>query len=150
MPQFLFVLVACTQLGCDETLPPRDEPQQFLETRVHAIEGVAVFRNDVLESLNGTFFITVKNIYSEVLQAEEYIRGDVEVWLRDLPAQRAVVRATKRDLTNQSMVFGDLLTIGPDSTASFIKRWDHRTSEGRPFWEFVNLTLKYTSRGEPY
>ena len=100
------------------------------------------------------FLLTVKKVYSEVLQDDERIRGDIDVWMRDLPEKRAAVQATKRDLTNGNLVRANLVTLGPDTTAALLKRWEHRVTTGADsghfFWEYVDSTLKFNTRGEPY
>lgn len=139
--------------GCDESLPPREEPQQFLETSALGVSGTMSYRAGNLDGGGGSFIINVKNIYSEVLQDTERVRGDIEIWMRDMPEKRAAVQALKRDLTNPGLVFGNLLTLGPDTTATMLKRWEHRLTSGidsgRFFWEFVDSTLKFV-HGEPY
>jgi hypothetical protein len=144
------LIVLSFSLSCDETLPPRDEPRQALETSAIAVEGTVVVRGGVTDGLNGAFIMKVKNVYSEVLQGEEYVHGDVDVWLRDLPEQRTTVRATRSNLTNPNLVAAGLVTLGPDTTATLLTRWNHNTSLGQPFWGFGRLTLKFTTRGEPY
>jgi hypothetical protein len=137
-------------LGCDETLPSRDEPRRALETSAIAVEGTVVIRGGVTDGLIGAFLMKVKNIYSEVLQGDEYIHGDVDVWLRDLQEQRTTVHATRSNLTNPNLVAAGLVTLGPDTTATLLTRWNHNTGGGQPFWNFVRLTPKVTSGGEPY
>jgi hypothetical protein len=93
-------------------------------------------------------------VYSEVLQDEERIRGEVNVWMRDMPDKRADVTLTKNNLTNPNLVRFNLLTLGPDTTAALLKRWDPRITigpdSGHFFWEYVDSTLKFTSHGDPY
>jgi hypothetical protein len=117
---------------------------------VIAVEGTVVIRGGVADGLNGAFLMNVKNIYSEVLQGEEHVHGDVDVWLRDLPERRTTIKGTKSNLTNPNLVAAGLVTLGPDTTATLLTRWNHSTGEGQPFWSFVRLTPKFTTRGEQY
>jgi hypothetical protein len=137
-------------LGCNEILPPRTDPQDFLETSVAVIEGAVTFRDSTTVDQVGSFFIRAKNIYSEVLQGGELIRADIEVWPKALPGEVSAVRATKSHLMNPGIVFGSVVTLGPDTSATLLRQWNHRTGTGRPYWEFVPRTLKHNQRGEPY
>jgi hypothetical protein len=51
---------------------------------------------------------------------------------------------------NNSIINANTITIGPDSAAFFLKQWSHMTTDSIPFWQFVNLTQKWNSHGEPY
>jgi hypothetical protein len=136
--------------SCEESLPPHEEPRDFLESTYTVTESVVEIRDSMVQNAAGTFVISVKNVYVEVLQDEEFARGEVDVWLRDQPQQHGRILATRRDLTNQTLVYGGILTLRPNETATFLKQWQHRTTEGRWFWEFVRLTEKRTSHGGRY
>lgn len=153
-PYCLFVILIAASIasiaGCEETLPPRDEPKKFVQASYLVSEGVVEIRDSVVQNSAGIFLVSVKNVYAEVLQDEEFARGEINIWLRDQPDQRGTTVATKRDLTNQSLVIGGLFTLRPSETATFLKQWSHKTTSGRWFWEFVRLTPKVTPRGERY
>lgn len=136
--------------GCDELLPPREEPKTFLQAEYSVASGVVEIRDSVAVGLGGSFVISVKNIYTEVLQDFEFARVDIDVWLRDTPAVGGKVVSTKRELTDRTLVFGGQLTLRPNVSATFLKQWEHRTISGRRFWEYVPLTPKVTQTGEPY
>jgi len=99
---------------CDESLPPRNEPRDFLQANYGVSEGAVEIRDSTVQNLAGTVVISVKNIYVEVLQEDESAHADIEVWLLDLPGQRGKIAAVKRDLTNQSLVVGGKLTLRPN------------------------------------
>jgi hypothetical protein len=145
-----FTLSIAFLVSCEESLPPRREPRDFLEASHVVSEAAVEIRDSMVQNTAGTFVVSVKNLYVEVLQEEEFARVDVDVWLRDSASQRANVVALKRDLTNQALVSGGLLTLRPNETATFLKQWSHKTTGGLWFWEFVRLTPKVTPRGERY
>jgi hypothetical protein len=146
----LVLFVAFFLSTCDESLPPRVEPQRFLRAEYAFATGVVEIRDSVAVGLGGAFTVSVRNLYAEVLQDSEAARVELDISLRDLPEQRGKAVATRRDLTDQSIVSRGLLTLLPNVDAIFLKQWEHRTSTGRRFWEFVRLTQKVTPRGEPY
>jgi len=133
------LIVLSFSLSCDEALPPRDEPQRYLQASYSVVEGVVEIRDSIAVGFGGRLVVSVKNIYAEVLQGDEYARADFDVWLRDMPEQRGKAIATKRDLTDPSLVYLGQLTLRPNVTATFLKQWEHKTISGRYFWEFVNL-----------
>ena len=57
-------------------LPPRDEPESFLVTTAVGLDGIVSYRGGAFDGNGGALLLTVKNVYSEVLQGEERIRGD--------------------------------------------------------------------------
>jgi hypothetical protein len=141
----LFVVIT----GCDEVLPPRDDPQDILSADYFVIEGTVVVRDSQVVSSEGTFITRFVNKHSEVLQAEEGVAIDIEVWMKDQPANIAHVHGDKMSLT-KAVVSGGLLTLRPRDTVSSALRWSHRTDSNRPFWNFVNLHPRVTQRGELY
>jgi len=136
--------------ACDESLPPRDDPQRYLQARLSVIQGVVTIDLDGRITNAGVLTLTAKNTYNEVLQAETLLEGEVEVWLRDDPNQRAVVRLDRSDLMNSWIVGGGLTTLRPDSPAVFVKQWSHMTTGGAPLWGFVGLTPRVTAHGVPF
>jgi hypothetical protein len=143
-------VVASSFSTCEESLPPREEPNVYLEAEYSVSTGVVEIRDSAAVGLGGAFTVSVKNVYVEVLQENEFARAEIDVWLREMPEQRSKVIATRRELTDPSIVYGGLLTLRPNARATFLKQWDHKTLGGRHLWEFVRLTQKYTPRGEPY
>jgi len=137
-------------LGCEESLPPREEPSRFLEADLNAFSGVVVFRDSIPVTNAGSFFLTLKNIYDDVLQEEAFVQATINVALMDEPDQRAVVRADQNNLLNYWILRFNMVTLEPGTEAQFLKQWNHRTVDGIPFWEYVRLTQKFTDRGEPY
>ncbi len=148
------VFVAVLASGCDEMLPPRDEPERFLVTTAVGLDGIVSYRGGAFDGNGGALLLTVKNVYSEVLQGEERIRGDVDVWMKDMPDKHALVQATKSNLTSPNLVRFNLVTLGPDTSATLLKRWEPRITAGSDsghfFWEYVDSTQKFTALGKPY
>lgn len=144
---FLLTLVLST---CEESLPPRNPPQDYLDVTFTASSSAVEIRDSTVTGLGGAMVVGVKNIYVEVLQDSEYARADLDVWMRDQPEQRTHVVATRRELTNSGLIVRGLLTLRPNETATFLKQWSHRTTSGRWFWEFVRLTPKITQTGQRY
>ena len=144
---FAFSLV---HFACDETLPARDEPQKFLSAVASIDTGAVVFEGGSLQGRAGSFGVIVTNKYSEVLQAEEYARVELDVWLRDRPDKRGKIIATTRDVQNPEIIHAGQLTLLPNASAIFDKQWSHRTTDSTGFWQFVRLTPKVNGHGDHY
>jgi len=128
--------------GCDESLPPRAEPVDVLVASIDNLPGTVTFQINATgpDGIYGAFFLQLKNTYVEVLQESALVKGDIEVWLRDHPAYRAVVHADGRDLMNSWIIRAKIATLGPDSSANFLRQWNHHATDGAPFWAFARFT----------
>jgi len=149
--RIIILLIILVPWGCDESLPPRNDPVQVLQTSFRVLyQGTVVMRDSLPLGLMGAFSSSVKNVYYEVLQDTERVRLDVEVWLKDQPAARATIHATSDDLVNNRLVRGYFLTLGIDTAAVVQKQWTHRTDAGIPFWNYATMFPDETGGGEPY
>ena len=136
--------------GCDESLPPRDDPQGILQATLSVDEGVVVVTSDGRITHAGVITLTVRNKFNEVLQAESSLGGEIEVWMAEDPSVRAVVPIGKADLADQGIAAFDQTTLRPDSPAVFSKQWSHTTTNGTPLWTFVGLEPVVTLGGERF
>jgi hypothetical protein len=143
-------LLAAVVPGCDESLPPRDDPQGYLQANLAVVQGTVTVDLDGRITNAGVFTLTVRNNYNEVLQAGSLLEGEVQVWLRDDPNQRAIVHFDRSDLINWWIAAGGQTTLRPDSPAVFAKQWSHMTIAGEPFWKLVPMTPMVTDHGVPY
>ena len=106
--------------SCDETLPPREEPRDFLVATIGLNPGPVVIRDTAGGASEGSFVLELKNLFDEVLQDSALVRGTIEVWLKNNPAQRRLIVCTEGDLSSNVVRFG-LATLGVDSTAKLTK-----------------------------
>jgi hypothetical protein len=147
-------IISATLASCDETLPPRNDPENFLAASLGVMGNVvtmyAMSSDTVAPQSDGGFTLGLKNLHDEVLQGKAHVEGRIEVWVKDNPLHRAAVIADVRDLITAGVVVGDTATLGVDSTARFIRQWSRRTTERNFFWEYVRLSPKVTSNGVPY
>jgi hypothetical protein len=146
------ILIFLALWGCEESLPPRNDPPKVLETTFGVLyPGDILIRDSLPPGLQGGFGANVKNVYTEVLQDTARVRMDVEVWLKDQPSVRATVHATEKDVSNGwSVLSYPMLTLGIDTAAIIQKQWSHRTDAGIPFWAYLDLSPGATMEGEPF
>lgn len=166
-------VAASALMGCDESLPPREPPRTVLQPSLTVTRpGDVILRDSVLQGSGGSFLAAVKNIYDEVLQDSGRIRLELDITLMNPPknaallaaraglsagpfrartfAHTAHVEANEEYLLNWREYQKGILTLGIDTSAVILRQWDHKTSEGIPFWSLVNLSPAATPGGEPY
>jgi hypothetical protein len=126
-------------MGCEEMLPPREDPRTLdpslvLEASISVDGGLVYFeeRDSLSRSTAGTAWIEVRNIYSEVLSGHEGIGISARYWLEGSSHDTVEVYGDRNNLLNsfddqggKFMLDGDILTLLPDSTAIFLVQWDH-------------------------
>lgn len=136
--------------ACEESLPPRIDPSSihpsdFLETTFSFAEGNVVFVRDTFPAAGGVFWITAKNLHDEVLQARSDIQLDIDYYLLNRAAPVEHVHGDSNNLINRYNFNGgyfmhqkNLLTIEPESTATFIISMDHK---GAQWWDLGNPSV---------
>jgi hypothetical protein len=172
----VWAVLASALIGCEESLPPREPPRTVLQPSLTVTRpGEVVLRDSVLQGTGGAFLATVKNIYDDVLQDSGRIRLKLDITMLNQPkdaivtagpggpaalsagaarvrtvAYTAHVEADEEYLLNWREYKGGILTLGIDTSAVIQRQWDHKTSEGIPFWSLVNLYPMATPGGEGY
>jgi len=152
------LLLAVLQGGCDESLPPRSEPVEFLGAGLgvptepviihHGYPGIPSWGE--IHGATGSLQVSATNLHDEVLQESALIRAQLKLrWIADTAQQRLLTFGAS-DLDNWRMLRGQTLTIGVDSAATLVKSWDQRTNSGTPFWDLVRLREMKTSKGVIY
>jgi hypothetical protein len=145
------ILMLITMVSCDESLPPREQPATVLVPSIEILNPpIIAIRDSLPTGTTGAFLVKVLNVYDEVLQDTARVRLDLEIWLKDHPEHRAVVAATEEDLVNSRILSGRILTLGVDTAAIIQRQWDHRASDGVPFWRYVSTYPASTPSGVPF
>lgn len=126
--------------GCDESLPPRDDPQNVLAVSLSGEPGTVALQEDLsmFSQIPGGFTVGLTNLHDEVLQAREDISIDITFSVQGSAHIGGTAHGDRNQLLNFMMMQGDLLTIEPESTATFFIQWDH--GDGR-LWESSGLTF---------
>jgi hypothetical protein len=145
------ILMVIMLVSCDESLPPREQPATVLLPSIEILNPpIIAIRDSLPIGTTGAFLVKVLNVYDEVLQDTSRVRLELEIWLKDQPEHRAVVTATEEDLVNYRILTGRILTLGVDTAAIIQRQWDHRASDGVPFWRYVPTHPASTPSGEPF
>ena len=134
---------------CDESLPPRSDPLQYIGGSFQSLPGPVTIRGGLPQSGSGGFRLEVKNLHDEVLQGEARVQAVVDVWMKDHPERHTQAIFTGKDIVNGTP-FPGFVTIGVDSSIIIQGQWNHLTADDTPFWQFVNLTPEITNSGVPF
>jgi hypothetical protein len=137
----LIAWASCLPTGCDESLPPRDDPQGFLEASFTEAGGSILLEKDLTPSAGflGGYFVGVKNLYDEVLQAEEDVEILVLYYVEGEDSVPGIFAGDRTALVDQTMLERDsFLTILPGETARFFVGIDHDTER---LWTNGDLTF---------
>lgn len=146
-----FLLCAAVAgISCDESLPPRVDPEVVLVPSM-ALSGdvVTVDRGSVAKG--GTIVLSVRNVYDEVLSEKALIKGVVTLSLREFPDSGRTLLFGPTDLLTQGLVVGNTLTLRVQQVAELVQPWDHKTPGGTPFWALgLHFFQRTTDKGEIY
>jgi hypothetical protein len=136
--------------GCDESLPPRNDPPAVLAVGLEAVSGTLVVRDSLPTGLEGAFRGSLTNVFIEVLQDSQRVRMVLDVYVKEHPEIRAHLVADRHYAEEAIYLNGELLTIPPRGTLHIYHTWSHRTDDGIWFWAFGPMTPGMTNAGEPY
>jgi hypothetical protein len=149
-------MVAVLAFGCDETLPPRDEPQRFLAAALRV--NSSPVRIDIDSSglppfgippyperasgLGGSLGIVLVSHYSEVLQEFVEIRGTIDVWLAERPDVRTTITLSVADVDYPVFDPDGVLTLEPGDSVHAERQWSHIADNRFAFFRYVPLVRR--------
>ncbi len=132
--------LACVLPACEESLPPRDVPREFLSASMVTDTSLIVIH---LREDHPPPIVTqpwairgeVRNITDEVIQDSADVHITVTLTTRTTPPFTTVVRGTGSNLVGFVQVTNGLLLIDTRYPAAFRILWsDWRWSDGRGIW----------------
>lgn len=135
--------------GCDESLPPRTDPVNFLQASFTPPFEHIEYKDSMVQPPSGRLSASIKNLYDEVLQKEVDIQVTVTIWMADAPENRSTLRMTSRNLSYPSLE-GNQLTLVPRDSARFTGIWDGRMDSGKFYWQITPRNWKEFPGGERF
>jgi hypothetical protein len=148
------VILVCTMLSCDESLPPREVPPTVLQGSLTVIgAGQMVLIRDSTTTAPrgpGALEVRVVNVYNEVLQDSAGLLARIEIWMKNAPGNRTTVELTESTLASGVVLRGGIATLEPNTPGILSSQWSHRTDDGTPYWDLVPTYPASTRGGEPY
>jgi len=146
-------------LSCDETLPPREEPRDFLTAELTGESRtlqVRVYPDSIIDGVQQSLHIRVMNLYEEVLQDTAKVNGSAEVWMTNTPSQMVVLQGDHFNLIGPTQVRNGLLTLEPAGDQAerdlvhMVLSMGWTTSSGKFHWELVDTVWRTDRWGELY
>ncbi len=122
----IVLLMANGMTGCDESLPPRNDPTNLFSARISGHYVYSKLFNGIVVNL------TIVNEFDETFQEDALLDGSIRiVWERKPLLQKNL---TFRDLSltyakNYDRRRG-ILTIDPGDSITFVYLWDLKTDQG--------------------
>lgn len=138
------LLLALFGFGCQESLPPRLEPQGVLRADVSLLTTTIQFSSadSSVFGSSGELIMQVENVYTDVLQDTALVQATVTMYLKDQPGQVSTLTADDNDIVNYFQVLeGRILTLGVDTSVVMAKVSQYRTGAGVPLWNSLAFTL---------
>jgi hypothetical protein len=133
--------------GCEESLPPKNDPLVVVRSGFTVNPGIVEIRNNASTGLPGTFVGSLENTFNEVLQDSQRIVMAVDVRLRADPLQKRHLVFTRNNVSEPQYLNGEILTLEPGKPVHVFGNWSHRTDSDSAYWSFVNLQGPFVTPG---
>lgn len=152
----LALLASCgvVLFGCDESLPPRDDPTNLLHVVLLVQGGEYTFRyTQPFGFTPMSVAIQVSNDYNEVFEDSLYMRGTVEIWDTRRPNVRGSVNMRYSQVIPSYALNNGILTLEAGAQLTFTSQWSHLTAgpgQTVPIWYGVDTTARLDPYGRIY
>ncbi len=166
------VMLALLALRCEETRPPRQQPENVLVGSSDLVGGtlgstfnvtyswvkVSPYRYSLVPtSVDPALVVAhLTNNYDEVLQDSAYVVGTLSIWDRDNPTYKRTIDLSRASISPSPTMPGHLLTVLPGASVALTASWDHKTdtliagAAPKWFWEgapVASVTIERDRRG---
>ena len=149
---FLQIILLLFTLGCEESLPTREEEEiKLIETEFSTVDGRTALQftreRNVPHPHNPTdlrLSLRFINTYTETLQGfADSIDGYLDVWLREEPAfgkRYSISKNTEvQPIGAPSRIDDRFLTLDPGDTFFMEIHWAHESENGVKMWNHFGL-----------
>ncbi|HOT98358.1 MAG TPA: hypothetical protein PLN61_00365 [bacterium] len=131
----LMWLLPLLVLACDESLPPRQEPQNTL-----AITQVIYTQGMYASGPFMEFVFIITNLYEETFQGEVAVNGHATVWWKNRPQIRTTLAINNQHFTPPSRLQGNTLTIDPGGRCALKIYWYLTLEDGRSLLDLLDYS----------
>ncbi len=134
--QRLFILLPLLFVfACDETLPPRIEPQNTL-----AISNVIYSQGIYIDGAHMVFIIEIENRYLETFQEQVDVVGKATIWWQNRPQVRATLAIGNQHFVPPSRFQGNVLTLDPGGRCALKIYWYLTLDDGRNLLDLLDYS----------
>jgi hypothetical protein len=148
--------VALFVFGCDESLPPREEPENVIDAKLQIDSRIHVVRLDslgvVADLTQASASYRVTSNHDEVLSDSADVFCEVEIWVHEFPSYTVTLTGGALNLVGRVQVFSGILYLEPGGQPAHVQmHWNH-WGNGQGVWTlpFVSLTERTNLNGEKY
>lgn len=136
--------------GCEESLPPRSDPESVLVPAVSMTDVlVRVEAGEVTRG--GNVELSMKNAYDDVLSESAGVKAYVRVTLQEYPSYTRLLVFNELDIATPGQIIGHTLTLGVNETIKLMQPWDHRVDSTMSYWNAGMTYQRFvTDKGVEY
>ncbi len=131
----LLWLLPLLALACDESLPPRQQPQDTL-----AITQVIFTQGMYASGPFMEFVFLIANQYEETFQGEVTVNGHATVWWKNHPEIRATLPINNQHFAPPSRLAGHTLTIDSGGHCALKIYWYLALEDGRSLLDLLDYS----------
>ena len=150
--KILYSIFIVITLGCEESLPPRDEvPVEAFETLFGTVDGrTAYTATRDPANIHGRhpppikFSLRLVNTFDETLQDfASSINGTLDIWLKEDPKVGKTFLLTEESefppIDSPSHINNGLLTLDPGDTFYIEIHWQHENEDSVKLWDYFGM-----------
>lgn len=131
----LIAAAAALLLACEESLPPRVEPENPLVlTKMVANQGIYQAGPHMV------FVIEISNLYEETFQEEVNVHGKVTVWWERKPEIRTELEVTNSHFVPPTRLTGSVLTLDPGERCALKVYWYLQLDDGSSLLDLLDYS----------
>ncbi len=150
MPGAGCLLLSFLLAGCEENLPPRKDPAEYLQASFTTQTRLIALDEYNIRQPRMVLRLSIRNLYDEVLQDTARVRGDVRLYLLKRPDIIKTFVWGEGDVQTPGVVKGWIATLRPNSEVMLASAWDQMSDRDSIFWKFGRYTKKFDNQGNPY
>jgi hypothetical protein len=137
------LLLAFLAAGCNESLPPVEQPEDVQVVDVSFVgsgDGLVALDSHLDPKGNpGALRVTVTNLFREYMADDEQIEVEIRMYMKNHPERRTVITMSREDLWTSGVLAHGVLMIAPRQTVRIEKQWAHRTDQGESYLTWAAL-----------
>jgi hypothetical protein len=135
----VFSVVILFITGCEDLLPPYEQPQNIFAAHVSSIDTITVrytggdgSRYMFYSTSIYTFLFSIQNLYDETITGKTNVKGKLEIWPEGQILYKATINFTDAVIPPSSVYNSQtaVLTLDPGNAVFFNIRWNFKFDNG--------------------
>lgn len=131
----LIAAAAALLIACEESLPPRVEPDNPLVlTKIIANQGIYQAGPHMV------FVLEISNLYEETFQEKVTVNGKITVWWKKRPEIRKVLDISNNHFVPPTRLTGSVLTLDPGERCALKIYWYLQLDDGSSLLDLLDYS----------